>query len=168
MSVPINNYWRYIGAMDNDLQRLSFSASQWSKACKSYYPHSAVTEKIIGTAIVVHKTLGPGFMEEAYERSLAHEFARLGIAHERQKVVRVLFRDVIVDTHRVDLIVGSKVVVELKASKAIEDVHVATTLAYLKSTGLQVGLVINFGEARLRVRRVAHGVGTPLDLPLRR
>lgn len=144
--------------MENDFQRLRNSAFQRSKNVASAYPHSDVTKKVIGAAIEVHKILGPGFMEGAYEEALAMEFDRLGIAFERQHLVRVRFRGAIVDTHKIDLIVEGKVVVELKAAKAIEDVHLAVTLAYLKAADLKVGLIINFAEAMLRVRRVARGI----------
>jgi GxxExxY protein len=144
--------------MDKDPQRLKDSASQWSKDASRAYPHSDVTKKVIGAAIEVHKILGPGFMEEAYEEALAMELDRLQVSYERQRLVRVRFRGAIVDTHKLDLIVEGKVVVELKAVKEIEDVHLAVTLAYLKATNLQVGLVINFSEAMLRVRRVARGI----------
>jgi GxxExxY protein len=144
--------------MEKDPQRLRNSAFQWSKDASRAYPHSDVTKKVIGAAIEVHKILGPGFMEGAYEESLAMELDRLQVPYERQRVVRVRFRGAIVDTHKLDLIVEGKVVVELKAVKEIEDVHLAVTLSYLKATDLKVGLVINFAETVLRVRRVARGI----------
>ncbi len=144
--------------MENDSQRLRNSASLWSKGAAGAYPHSDVTKKVIGAAIEVHKILGPGFMEKAYEEALTLELERLKIGYESQRLVRVRFRGAIVDTHKIDLIVEGKVVVELKAVKELEDVHLAVTLAYLKATDLKVGLVINFAETMLRVRRVARGV----------
>lgn len=144
--------------MEKDFQRFRNSASQWPKNATQVYPHSDVTKKVIGAAIDVHKILGPGFMEKAYEEALALELERLGVSYERQRLVRVRFRGAIVDTHKIDLVVEGKVVVELKAVKAVEDVHLAVTLAYLKATDLNVGLVINFAEAMLRVRRVARGI----------
>lgn len=144
--------------MEEDPQRLRNSVFQWPKDAARAYPHSDVTKGVIGAAIEVHKILGPGFMEKAYEEALALELDRLRISYEQQRLVRVRFRGAIVDTHKIDLIVEGKVVVELKAVKAIEDVHLATTLAYLKATNLKVGLVINFAEAMLRVRRVARGI----------
>ena len=129
----------YMAAMEEDSQRLRNSASLWSKD-RVRYPHSDVTKNVIGAAIEVHKILG------------------LAIGYERQRLIRVRFRGAIVDTHKIDLMVEGKVVVELKAVKAIEDVHLAVTLAYLKATKLNVGLVINFAESMLRVRRVARGL----------
>ena len=144
--------------MENDFQRLRNSASLWSKDAVRPYPHSDVTKKVIGAAIEVHKILGPGFMEKAYEEALALELDRLKVGYERQRLIRVRFRGAIVDTHKIDLIVEGKVVVELKAVKQVEDLHLAVTLAYLKATDLNVGLVINFAETILRVRRVARGL----------
>ena len=143
--------------MSNDFQRPRNSASLWSKDA-ARYPHSDVTSRVIGAALEVHKILGPGFIEKAYEEALALELDRLKVGFERQRLIRVRFRGAIVDTHKIDLMVEGKVVVELKAVKEVEDVHLAVTLAYLKATDLRVGLVINFGEAMLRVRRVARGI----------
>lgn len=103
------------------------------------YPHCDVTKKVIDAAIEVHKTLGPGFMEKAYEEALALEFVATGIRYDKQRLVKVLFRVTVVDTHQIDMVVEGKVIVEPKAVKQIEEVHLAVTLAYLKATGLKVG-----------------------------
>lgn len=116
--------------------------------------HGDVTSEINAAAIAVHKEIGPGFLESIYEEALCVEFERRGIAYERQKPIRVRYRGVPVGLYRLDLIVQSKVVVEIKALDSIETVHLAITLAYLKATDLQVGLIVNFGGSIMRSRRV--------------
>ena len=130
------------------------SLSPWSKAEIAKYLHGALTDKIIACAIEVHKELGPGFLEKVYEEAFALELERQRIAHERQVPVRIRYLEVLVGMHRIDLIIDNKVVVELKAVRSIDDDHLATCLSYLKATKLRVGLIINFAEAKTRVRRV--------------
>jgi GxxExxY protein len=138
-------------------QRFSPSELQRSKYDADEYPHADQTSRVIGAAIEVHRALGPGFLEAVYEEALALELENRKIPYERQRIVRVRYRGATVGVHRIDLITDGKIVVELKAVKAIEDIHLAVTLSYLKATSLPVGLIINFAEATLRVRRVAGG-----------
>ena len=116
--------------------------------------HSDETDRIIAAGIEVHKALGPGFLESIYEEALALELEARKIPFERQKSVRVRYRGASVGLYRLDFAVNSKVVVEVKAVSAIDEVHLAVTLAYMKATGLPVGLILNFCEPTLRVRRV--------------
>ncbi len=120
----------------------------------AHYRYAELTKKIIGAAIEVHRHLGPGFLESIYEEAFSRELDKSQIAHERQVPVRILYDDEPIGMHRLDLIVDQKVVVELKAVKQLENVHLATCLSYLKASRLYVGLIINFAEARTRVRRV--------------
>ena len=113
-----------------------------------------LTDQIIACAISVHKELGPGFLESFYEEAVAIELSRQQISYHRQWPVNIHFKGVVIGTHRMDLIVDNKVVVELKAVKDIDDAHLATCLSYLKATRLQVGLIINFSAAKIRIRRV--------------
>ncbi len=113
------------------------------------YPERDLTEKIIARAIVVHRTLGPGFLEAIYENALSHELRKSGLGVERQKVVRIMYDGIDVGEHRADLLVEGKVVVELKSVDAISSKHVAQTISTLKALGVKVGLLINFDEARL-------------------
>ena len=131
--------------------------SPWSKAEVAKFHHGALTDRIIACAIEVHKELGPGFLEKVYEEAFALELERQKIPHERQVSVRIRYRQLAVGMHRIDLIIDSKIVVALKAVKAIDDDHLATCLSYLKATKLRVGLIINFAEAKTRVRRVMRG-----------
>lgn len=110
--------------------------------------------RIIEAAIAVHKGLGPGFLESIYENALKTALRHRGIAHESQKEVTVFFEDEPAGTHRLDLVVGGQVVVELKAVKSLEDVHFAQVRSYLKATGLHVGLLLNFNSPTLIVKRV--------------
>jgi GxxExxY protein len=112
---------------------------------------NAVTEQIIGAAIEVHRALGPGLLESAYESCLAHELIERGLRVERQKEVPVHYKGVRVDCgYRLDLLVECLVIVELKAASRIEPIHEAQLLSYLKLTGCQVGLVINFNVRQLK------------------
>jgi GxxExxY protein len=113
-----------------------------------------ITDQIIGAAIQVHKSLGPGFLESIYEAALAIEFDHLGIAYEVQKPVALEYRGKPVGEHRLDFLVERKVIVELKAIQAIADIHFAIVRSYLKATHLQSGLLLNFAVMPLAVKRV--------------
>lgn len=107
-------------------------------------------KRAIECALRVHRELGPGFMESIYRNALILEFRQKGLLFECEKSVSVRYRDVLVGVHRLDLVVGDAVVVELKAVKNIEPVHLAILLSYLKATELRLGLLMNFGDATLR------------------
>ena len=112
------------------------------------YPDlTALTEKIIGAAIEVHRHLGPGLLESVYEACLAYELEKLGLIVERQKPFTVRYKDInLHQAYRIDLLVENKVVVEIKAIDSLLDVHGAQVLTYLKFSGCHVGLLINFNE----------------------
>jgi len=110
--------------------------------------------QIIEAAIAVHKELGPGFLESIYESAMTVALRRRGIAYEAQKEVTVIFNGEEVGVHRLDLLVGGQIVVELKAIKALEDIHFAQVKSYLKATGLRVGLLMNFHAPSLVVKRI--------------
>ena len=114
----------------------------------------AISGRIIEAAIDVHKVLGPGFLETVYEAALRVSLNRRQIAYECQKEVIIVFEGEEVGTHRLDLLVGGEIVVELKAIKALEDVHFAQVKSYLKATGLHVGLLMNFNAPTLVVKRI--------------
>jgi GxxExxY protein len=110
-----------------------------------------LTEQIIGAAIEVHKHWGPGLYEEIYERSLCHELTLRGIAYENQLRIPMLYKgEEIGDSLRVDLYVGDRVVVELKAVADLLPVHEAQLLTYMKLVKCRVGLLLNFNVAVLR------------------
>jgi GxxExxY protein len=106
---------------------------------------------IISAAIAVHRELGPGLLESAYEACLVYELMQHGLSVERQKSVPVTYRGVKIDCgYRIDLLVEDKVVVELKAVERLEPIHEAQLLSYLKLSGYQIGLLINFNVRMLK------------------
>ena len=121
--------------------------------------HAALTKRVIGAAISVHRTLGPGFIEGIYEEALALEFQAQGITFERQKAVPVLYRGTLVGNHRLDFLVEGSLVVELKAVKALEDVHFAVVRSYMKACNLSAGILLNFAAMPLLIRRVGRESG---------
>jgi len=116
--------------------------------------HEELAGSVIGAAIEVHKALGPGFLESVYENALAIEFAARGIRFERQLAVPILYRGSEVGLHRLDLLVTALIVVELKAVKALDDVHFAVVRSYLRATGREHGLILNFAKPTLEIKRV--------------
>ena len=115
---------------------------------------SEITASIIAAAIAVHRELGPGFLETIYEQALAVEFALRGIAFIRQKSIPLFYRDHQIGEHRLDFLVEDKIIVELKAVEALENVHFTIVRSYLKASGLADGLILNFSTMPLTVKRV--------------
>ncbi|MCP5101522.1 MAG: GxxExxY protein [Chloroflexi bacterium] len=110
-----------------------------------------LTSLIIGGAIEVHRQLGPGLLESAYETCLAYELNEYGLQVERQKALPIVYKDVHLDHgYRIDLLVNQKVVVELKVVDEITAVHEAQILSYLKFSGCKVGLLLNFNVTLLK------------------
>lgn len=104
-----------------------------------------ISGQIIGAAIEVHRTLGPGLLESAYEVCLAYELSQQGLAVERQKQIAIPYKDVQLDAaYRLDLLVEGKVIVELKAVEQVSPIHKTQLLTYLKLSGFELGLLINF------------------------
>jgi GxxExxY protein len=110
--------------------------------------------RIIEAAINVHRALGPGFLESVYENAIKVAFSKTGVSFEYQKEVPILYEGVEVGLHRCDLIVEQEIIVELKAVKALEDIHFAQVRSYLKATKLRVGLLMNFNSPTLVVKRI--------------
>ena len=110
-----------------------------------------LSNKVIGCALEVHRVLGPGLLESAYERALCHELVGAGLKVETQVPVPINYKGVTLDCgFRLDLLVDSKLIVELKSIDALQPVHEAQLLTYLKLTGLKIGLLINFNVPLLR------------------
>ena len=119
-----------------------------------------ISGKIIGCAIEVHKALGPGLLESAYEECLYYELLSAGLKVEKQKALPVVYKEVKLDAgYRIDLLVENCVVVELKSVDAINDVHVAQVLTYLKLSDCKLGLLINFNVVKLidGIKRLKNG-----------
>ena len=113
-----------------------------------------LTERIIAAAIRVHKELGPGFLEAMYEEALALELTSNGLSFERQKLLPVFYHEQLIGEHRLDFVLEGKVIVELKAISALEDIHFAIVRSYLKAANLNDALLLNFASVRLIVKRV--------------
>ncbi|HNS19876.1 MAG TPA: GxxExxY protein [Sedimentisphaerales bacterium] len=110
-----------------------------------------ITEQIIGAAIEVHRALGPGLLESAYEECLCHDLKLAGLSVERQRALPVEYRGIRLECgYRLDLLVENAVVVEIKAITAIEPIHEAQLLTYLRIGGWKVGLLINFNVSVLK------------------
>lgn len=128
---------------------------------KAEYPQSQPTGRVIAAASEVHRMLGPGFEEVIYQRALAHELPAHALEFSREVWIDVRYKDQQVGRKRVDFVIGatgaaSSVLLEVKAKGALEDVDFIQTLSYLKASGFTVGLLINFGAARLQIKRLAN------------
>jgi GxxExxY protein len=109
-----------------------------------------LTEKVIGSAIEVHRMLGSGLLESAYQRAFAHELTLRKILFEEQKPCSVRYKELAIqDAYRIDFLVEERVIVEIKAVETLLEVHEAQVLTYLKFTGCRVGLLINFKSSVL-------------------
>ena len=124
---------------------------------KNQLAEAAITEKIIGCAYTVSNALGAGFLEKVYENALAIELRKTKLQFKQQAPINVTYDGIIVGEFVSDIIVESIVLVELKASKTIDDVHIAQCLNYLKATNIRFGLIINFGKPKVEIKRVVLG-----------
>ena len=115
-----------------------------------------ITEKIIGCAYTVSNTLGVGFLEKVYENALAHELRKAGLRVAQQHPIQVRYDGEVVGEYVADFLVERVVLVELKAVRELDAVHMAQSLNYLKATGLKLCLLINFGKTRIEIKRVAN------------
>jgi len=116
-----------------------------------------LTQKIIGAAIEVHRTLGPGLLESIYEEAICHEFDLRGIRYRRQVEIDVIYKAKVIKGQRIDILVEEEVIVEIKSLTKLPEVSTAQILSYLKATGLKRGLLINFGAKMLRegIKRIS-------------
>ncbi len=119
-----------------------------------------IANKIIGCAIEVHKGLGPGLLESVYQECLFYKLKKEGLYVEKQKPMPLSFEDVNLEVgYRIDILVEHKIVIELKSVEALNDIHLAQTLTYLKLGDFKLGLLINFNVVLLKhgIRRVING-----------
>ena len=120
-----------------------------------------LSKKVIGAAIEVHRVLGPGLLESAYEECLAFELGKLAVIVERQVRLPIRYKDLIIDdAYRIDLIVERELILEVKCVDELEPVHTAQLLTYLKMSGARLGLILNFKAEvmKLGVKRVVNGL----------
>ncbi len=109
---------------------------------------------IVGCGMEVHRVLDPGFNESVYESALAHEFTSQQIKFERQVPLRVQYKSIIAGDFRADFVVDGKIILEIKAIKALTRIEEGQVLNYLKGTKLRLGILLNFGELSLKYQRV--------------
>jgi GxxExxY protein len=118
-----------------------------------------ITERIIGSAIKVHKELGPGLLESAYKECLYYEIIQSGLYGEKEKALPLIYQEVKLDCgYRIDILVENRIVIEVKSVDALNDIHLAQVLTYLKLSNCKYGLLINFNVIRLvdGIKRVAN------------
>lgn len=115
-----------------------------------------MTDKIIGTAIEIHKSLGPGFVERIYERALMQELNQRNMKFENQKQVYVVYKGSQLGMQRIDFLIEEEIIVELKAVSEINGIHMAQILSYLKAMDKRVGLILNFAKGTLDIKRVVN------------
>ena len=120
------------------------------------YKYSALTEKIIGCAIEVHKILGNGFQEVIYQRALEMEMNLQGLKFSREFEMPIFYKNNRIGTRRVDFLVENVISVEIKAVIQLEDVHLAQAINYLETYNLEIGLLINFGSKSLTFKRLTN------------
>ncbi|MEK7303830.1 MAG: GxxExxY protein [Pseudomonadota bacterium] len=116
-----------------------------------------ISEKVIGCAYTVSNRMGSGFLEKVYENALSHELHKAGMKTEQQKRLTVHYDGVLVGEYIADLIIEDLVLVEIKSAKSLDSAHMAQCLNYLKATGLTLCLLINFGNPRVAIQRIANG-----------
>ncbi len=121
---------------------------------KEEYKHSEITQKIIGSAMKVHNTLGNGFQEVIYQRALAIEMSKQGLSFVREMEMPIFYENEEIGRRRVDFFVEGKIMVELKALSELEKVHLAQALNYLEAYKMEIGLLINFGNTKLDFKRL--------------
>ncbi len=115
--------------------------------------HEGLTQKIIGCAMTVHNTLGSGFLESVYQNALAYEIRKAGLEVECEKKIQVLYDNVIVGDFSADMLVQNLVLIENKAVQTIIPAHEVQLVNYLMATGIEIGLLLNFGATRLEYKR---------------
>ena len=121
-------------------------------------PINTLTEQVIGAAIEVHRILGPGLLESAYQRSLAHELTLREIPFEEQKICPITYKDLLItDAYRLDFLIDGLVVVEIKTVESLLEIHDSQVLTYLKFSQCHIGLLMNFRSTILTrgLRRLA-------------
>ena len=113
-----------------------------------------ITEKIIGCAFAVSNTLGAGFLEKVYENAIVHEMRKANLRVEQQFSMQVVYDGTVIGDYVADVLVEDTVLVELKAVKGLDDIHMAQCLNYLRATGLHICLLLNFGKPKLEIKRI--------------
>jgi len=142
----INHYFQASGRPHYALKRYTMDENELSNI-------------VIGLAINVHNSLGPGLLESAYKECLFYKIAKSGLFVEKEKPMPLIFEEVRLECgYRIDLLIESKLVIEIKSAEALTDVHLAQTLTYMKLGNYKLGLLMNFNVVRLKdgIRRVVN------------
>jgi len=117
-----------------------------------------ITAKIIGCAYSVSNTLGCGFLEKVYENALVHELRKAGFEVGQQKSLKVMYDGILVGEYIADVLVQGIIILEVKAVKILDEIHVSQCLNYLKATGLKLCLLVNFGTPKVVVKRIVNNL----------
>jgi GxxExxY protein len=154
-------FYRRINRQDMNDKHINRQDAKSAKATALIEPDKKADElayAVMGAAIEVHRHLGPGFLESVYEEALCVELADRRIPCERQKEMCVLYKDREIGKHRIDLLVGGLLVVELKTVDALAEIHEAQVISYLKASRLPLGLLINFNVSILKngIQRIVY------------
>jgi len=116
--------------------------------------YNNITEKIIHCIIQVHKTLGPGFMENIYHKALLIELKNNSLKTESEKDIKIFYNEIEIGSHRLDLLVDDSVIIELKTVEELSKAHYAQIKSYLHATGLKIGILVNFSKEKADYRRI--------------
>lgn len=120
-----------------------------------------LSNHVIGQAIVVHSVLGPGLLESAYKACLYYKLAQSGLKVEKEKAMPLIFEEVKLECgYRIDLLIENKLVIEIKSVEALNDIHFAQALTYMKLGDYKLGLLLNFNVTRLKdgIKRIVNGL----------
>jgi GxxExxY protein len=139
---------------------LTTKVTKKAQSAQSRMTENEIANKVLGLAIEVHQALGPGLLESAYKETLAYKINKSGLFVEKEKSMPLIFEEVKLDCgYRMDLLVENKLVVEIKSVEAINDVHLAQVLTYLKLGDYKLGLLLNFNVPLMKsgIKRVING-----------
>lgn len=118
---------------------------------------NSLSEIIIGCVFNVSNTLGAGFLEKVYQNALIIELLECGLYVEKEKPITIYYKDKIVGEYYADILVNKQIIIETKAIAALNEIHQAQLLNYLKATNLHLGLLINFGTPKVQIKRMVNG-----------
>jgi GxxExxY protein len=116
--------------------------------------HKELSYSVVGAAREVHRVLGPGFLEAIYEEALAHELTLRSISYERQKLLKVNYKGLLLGEYRADLVIEKRIILEIKAITSLTAAQEAQALHYLAATGFRLAILLNFGRESLQTKRI--------------
>lgn len=140
--------------MNTDENKISVDEDKISGNGKEKYKHSEITGKILKVAFEVHNILGCGFLEKVYQKALIYELQQEGLRLETQKAIKITYKDQDIGVYIADIVVENKIIIELKVVDYLTSIHKAQTLNYLRASGKEVALILNFAKPKLEYKRV--------------